>query len=213
MQDGEVELNLYVGARGDDAVMLRTHRVAVAPDGSFAFEDLPPGTGELIGMCDGWVSTREGLAESNWYTDEEGEERWREKWAHYQIDPVDHLEEPYVLQMEATGTVELTVVDPDGKPVEGARVLFWPNVHWTIGYSNIFLDRTWVAVTDVEGVALVENVPGGDVEHFAVQTREGYLMPLRTDRFGRESRNAWVDVPVGGRVQHTIGLAPAEEGE
>ena len=49
--NGEVELNLYVDGAGSGAVMLRTYRAAIEPDGSFTFAGLPPGEGEIIGMA------------------------------------------------------------------------------------------------------------------------------------------------------------------
>ena len=61
-----------------------------------------------------------------------------------------------------TATVEGRVTTAEtGDPVEGAQVHLWPNVHWACGFSNIFLDQTWSAATDVRGSALVLNVPGG----------------------------------------------------
>lgn len=210
VHDGQVELNLYV--QGDArAVMLRTYREDVAPDGTFAFTDLPPGAGEIIGLCDGWVSARTQLADSNWIEPrEEGEKRrWRRMWQLQQLDPAEHASEPYVLAMEPTADARITIEGPDGAPLAGAVVHAWPNVHWEIGYSEIFLERTWQATTDEDGVARLENLPGGDSVYLGVQTDAGYLLPrTRPDDDG--SRDAKVELVAGETAETTIRMDPPE---
>jgi len=208
--NGEVELNLYVGGRGDASVMLRTYRVDVQSDGSFAFEGLPPGAGEIIGLCDGWVSARERLADSNWIEPEtEGERRrWVPLWGLQQLDPAAYAEDPYVLAMEPTGHARITVLDPDGGALAGATVSSWPNIHWSIGYSNIFLDRTWQAVTDDDGVALLENMPGEGLTFLGVTTKEGYLMPLTKDG---SDRGVSVELAPGETASLTVRMDQPED--
>lgn len=210
VMNGEVELNLYVGRRGGPGVMLRSHRAEVQPDGTFRFDALPPGRGEIIGLCDGWSSAPTRLADSNWYEDENGQRGWRPMWELQQVDPADHEDVPFVLAMARTADAAVTVLDPEGEPVAGASVAFWPNVQWSIGYSQIFLEREWNAITNAEGVALVTNMPAEDAAYFAVTTDEGYLMPLR-ERGANESRSALADLAPGETAEVTLRMDPPED--
>ena len=101
------------------------------------------------------------------------------------------------------------MLDPDGEPIEGATVTSWPNVHWSIGYSSIFLDRRWQATTNVDGVALLENMPGEGRTHLGVYTDEQFRMPRqRPDDEG--SRGASVELSAGATARLTVRLDPPE---
>jgi hypothetical protein len=39
-------------------MMSREFTAEVRPDGSFEFESIPPGAGQIIGICNGWASAR-----------------------------------------------------------------------------------------------------------------------------------------------------------
>jgi hypothetical protein len=189
--DGRLRVGVqHVGA-GWQSKLLETHDAEIAPDGSFVVEGLGPGKTEVIALAAGWssapvhVDDPEGLA--------------------LQSVPPDG-EEDFVLRMQPTAAVDLTVLGPDGAPVEGARISMWPNVHWATGFSNIFMDDPWGAVTDASGRARVENLPAGDDEGVAVRAT-GLLMPEH-ERGGR--RQTWVDLAPGGTTELTVRLEAAE---
>ncbi|MEM1453153.1 MAG: RNA polymerase sigma factor [Planctomycetota bacterium] len=169
IEKGEVELNLYVDTGHPGSEMLRTYRVEVAEDGTFELRDLPPGRGEMIGICSGWAS-RQVLAVSD-------DPNATEKRQHQHVEADA---ETFELLMEPTGTVELTLVDPTGSPVEGAFIQCSPNVHWAIGYANIFMGRNPVGRTNAEGVAVIEDLPGGAATPVSVNTNGRFRLPCRT---------------------------------
>ena len=200
--NGQVELNLYSGGGDDLARISRSYHQKIAADGSFAFDDLPPGTGEIIGMCDGWVSERLELTEEPPASGEAAPlMHWQREFELQQLDPAAHEEEPFVVQMVPSAHAEITVLDPDGEPLADARVISWPNVHWSVGYSTIFLNRTWESSTNVQGVARLENMPGEGRTYLGVHTTEGYLMPLRPDG---SNRGIMIELAPGETAQETV---------
>lgn len=193
--NGEVLLNLYVGnpdRSGPKA--LRTYGAPVDAGGNFTLDGLPPGRGEIIGMCEGWVSSR---------PESVGEDALELQ----QVDPSS--DEPFVLAMEPTARLELLVLDPDGKPVEGAQVHMWPNVHWSIGYAQMFLEREWQALTDAAGRAEIVNIPAGN-EHLAIAA-EGLCLPRILTKWGSERRHAEATLIAGETTTLELRLETCEE--
>lgn len=190
------EVRVAVQHSGDDwsAALFETFSAEVAADGTFSFPELPLGTTEIIGMCDGWSSLllRDG-------EEEDGEILQR--------IPEDQ-EADFVLLMEPTASAFLRVLDPTGKPVKGAVVTMWPNVFWGVGFSNIFLDRTWATTTDADGRARLTNLPPVLEETVNVQA-QGFLLPLLEDR---NRRQATIDLSPGRATELTLRLErpPAE---
>ena len=163
--------------------LLEIRDATVAADGTFLFEGLPPGKVEIIGLCDGWSSD---------FANSDADEQ-----ALQSTDSANDGE--FVLHMRRTAHVEVTVLDPEGAPFQGARVVMWPNVHWASGFSNIFLDQEWTAVTNANGTALLSNLPANLDEGVAVIAK-GFQMALDE---GRGRRQAWVDLGVGmGAAKH-----------
>jgi len=208
---GEVELNLYHGNRRTEAVFLRTFRAPIAADGSFRLMNLPPGGGEMIGLCEGWVSAlvlrpkQETEELPPWEVPHEPEPGLQQ----VSLESSGSDAEPFVLRMERTARVEITVEDPAGEPLEGAIISMWPNVFWTIGWSGLFLDREWTALTDRRGIAVIENVPPGAREGLHV-AHPGLRMPLQ-DSWGQARRQAQVDLAPGDAARITIRLEKDEE--
>lgn len=83
------------------------------PDGSFVFPSMPrSGEVQLIVVCDGWLSKTTNPA------------------AHFVEGQVFNLEPGEVdvtVEMEKTGTLDLTVVGADGKPFNSGKISSWPN--------------------------------------------------------------------------------------
>jgi hypothetical protein len=190
VQHGEVLLSLALNRAGDRSGPrgMRLFHGDVNADGTFALAGLPPGAGEIIGMCDGWVS-RQPPAE---LTPGEPEPKYRAPVLQT-VDPA--LGEPFVLAMEPTARLELDVFGPGDEPVEGASIQMWPNVHWSSGYSNIFLDRQWIVATDAEGHAVVENLPPGK-ENLAV-IHSKFCLPTQTTSWGAKRREADATLTAG----------------
>ncbi|MEM8713229.1 MAG: hypothetical protein AAGG01_19975, partial [Planctomycetota bacterium] len=116
--------------------------------------------------------------------------------------------EPFVLAMEPTGLLEVVVTAPDGKPLEGATVYCSPNVRWSGGYSDIFLDRTARSKTNAQGLAILENLPAEEEIHVGVYTKEGYLIPQST--FGNRSARLLIStIQSGEKTQLAVQLDPA----
>jgi len=163
--DGEVQLEIYVGIDGEEGPQISSaYSAEVAPDGTFELADLPPGRGEMIGICEGWVSSlvsrRTAAGESD---------GWLQ-----QVDP--SVDDGFVLRMERTASLEVTVLGPRGNPVPEAVVSLSPNVAWSSGGTGLFLDRTWTRTTGADGVALIENLPPEPVELYWVR-HPGLRMP------------------------------------
>ena len=123
-----------------------------------------------------------------------------------------------MLRMEPAAGLEVTVLDPAGVPLEGARVRMSPNVHWKTGYAELFVEaqdpqemvrRRWRAGTSGSGVAVLANLPPKDREGVIV-TYSGLRMPMVTTPWGVETRGAWIDLKSGEGAVLTVRL---EEGE
>jgi hypothetical protein len=112
--------------------------------------------------------------------------------------------------MERTARIELLVLGPEGEPVEGAMIHMWPNVHWSNGYSQIFLDREWSAVTDNSGHAEIENLPA-DEERLAV-VHGSLCLPMRVTSWGASRRDAEAQLVAGETTPLELRLEACGEG-
>ena len=180
---GEVLLNLQFGLGSDRGPrMMRSYSAPIGSDGSFAFVDLPPGDGQVIALCDGWSSERVVTRDPEWLgvagEDLSGDaleaaidraiERLGDR-ARVAQPVAPGTTKEFVLRMEPTATLRVTLRAPGGEPAAGAKVSCWPNVFWRSGFSQVFLNREYGAVSDAAGVATVANLPPGEawfgVEH------------------------------------------------
>jgi len=168
----------------------------VNPDGTFVFEALPAGDVEMIVLCDGYVSKNDPANTSA------GSRRTP------QIFTLVDQDRDVVVSMERTATCEILISDDMGRPLENAKVSFWPNVLWGGRGSTVFAtyplnsedsfrqrsppdwgkaakmeERLYTATSDKQGVAVVTNLPAyGKQQSFAVEHAE-FEMPV--DRSGR----------------------------
>ncbi len=203
VSNGAVALVLGVGSGWGTPCMMRLFRAPIAADGSFELDGLPPGAGEIVGACDGWVSRavpQPAAAEGD--PPRTGPQRVESA-----------AEGPVVLRMERAASVEVLVLDPRGAPVPGAALWMWPNVHWRNGYSSIFLDRTFAAATDEQGLALLEGLPANDDEGLAIQ-HSAYQLPLKAGPWGGEPRRQeWVQLVAGETTRLELRLEELAEEE
>ena len=164
---GHVKVNLHASEGG---VGLDTsHEAPVAADGTFELRGLRQASGQVIALCEGWVSKRvppRTLAESRWSVSPDATpaqvaaalERARaEERIAQPVDVQPGVE--LLVEMELAGGLEVRVVDETGAPLAGVRVSAWPNVLWHGVGSQIFPWGDWSAETDGQGVARIVDLP------------------------------------------------------
>ncbi len=124
--------------------------VAIDEDGSFEIPSVPRG-GEMqiIVTCDGWLS-KTILPPPPKDADAQGRD-FPITQIQGQIIQLDKDSErmDVTIEMEPTGTIELTVLDPEGKPLPEGEVSSWPNQrHWKGG--STLLGRHFRTMTMIE---------------------------------------------------------------
>jgi beta-lactamase regulating signal transducer with metallopeptidase domain/parvulin-like peptidyl-prolyl isomerase len=128
----------------DKGIWAWSSAAEVRDDGTFVIESVPPDmTLQLVGLCDGWITrstTREEFKDYAWHDG---------FWSRYpavddrttslipRLYYVQNRTVKLVLPMERTGSCEVAVVDDEQNPIEGASVIFNPNVQWFNWGSNI----------------------------------------------------------------------------
>lgn len=171
--DGHVMIDLHHALESSAPSINQTFEAPVHEDGTFEVPELPPGRGQIIALCRGWVSRRtrvDSLAEVGMYyrgrdlsPSEIEEALQRAGDRAYQAQRISvNSSAPIVVLMEPTGILEVTVSRQDGSPVAGAMVSISPNVYWTGVGSTIFPWGRWAAETDASGRARIEDVPPND---------------------------------------------------
>ncbi len=156
---GRVMLDLHEGGlASNEPTLARRFEAEVASDGSFVVEGLPPGSGQIIALSDGWVSRRT-LADS---FDASAEAEPRDVDFVPQRVDVPQSTTPFLVAMHRTGSVEVTVRAEDGTPLANAYVGASPNVHFEGVGAIIFPWREWHAATDASGVARIDDLEPTD---------------------------------------------------
>lgn len=178
----------------------------IGEDGSFEIHGLPPGSLEVIALCDGYVSTN-------------GPGKY-----HF------HYPQKYVLGtndvsitvgMERTAWLEVRVFDVDEHPLKDATVSLWPNARYG-EWSAVILGcdcyntadsllpnspprafRGWAssftAKTDGSGVARIPNLPV-EASEFSVEHPEWALPPV-ADAIGQKRREQTITL-IRGETNH-----------
>ena len=114
----------------EDPTLLWHDWAPIQPDGGFRFASIPRGGFvQLLAVCDGWV------AETNF---DEANDHFvmGQKFDVQQQDAVDA-----VVQMEPTGILDITVVDPQGQPLGEGSVACSPNQAVWMGGSTLLGQR------------------------------------------------------------------------
>ncbi len=149
--NGRVTTALHNGRVDWDAPVLFDMRDAdIAADGTFEIEEAPPQFLDVVAVCDGWSSTPPPV--------EPGRE-WMDRIQRF---GPDELEDEVVVAMQPTASLELTFLDPDGRPLSDAWVILNPNVHWNAGYATILFGEGVSARSDAAGRAVIQNLLPGD---------------------------------------------------
>jgi len=168
--DGHVKVNLH--ASRAHLGLSSEHDATIAADGTFVIEGVRPASGQIIAVCDGWVSklvpprtleqTRMNLSANASETEREvalARARETERIA----QPIDVANgETLVVEMEPTGGLEVLVVDEQGAPLAGASVSCSPNVYFVGVGSSLFPWHEWQAVSDANGLARIAHLPPDD---------------------------------------------------
>jgi len=189
--EGEVMVNqLFVGDERSGAH--RTQRAKIEADGTFVLSNLPPGKGEIIGLCDGWASRTEPGTRPHQII----------------LQQFEAGDEDFVLEMDQTADFTLEILGPGGEPLPGAELSCWPNVRWSNSVAQIFLERTFTARADSSGVARLTGLPAGETP-FSV-TYEELVLPA-TDKGGYVSRSRSAQFEVGQELRRTVRLVSRDD--
>jgi hypothetical protein len=171
---GHVQLVLTSGGLGDSPINLSDrYEAPIDADGSFVIQDVRPGEGQIFALCSGWASIKT-LADDPSQLGmrlygEVTEERKREALARQgqgafilQRAQVPQVEAPFVVLMQRTSSLEVTILGPDGAPLESALLSASPNVQVMGVGSWIHPWREWTAKTGPNGVARIDDLPAPD---------------------------------------------------
>ncbi len=194
-----------VAERGESMFALVWQSYAeVDQQGNFTLEPMPPGTLQVIALCDGYMAKADdppaGTTEAELWTKLSGRPQT------FELD--DELTE-ITVAMTPTATAVVRLLSPQGEPVPKTRISFNPNVFWKHGYAQIYccpLTSSWKAMldptsireqpfdastlpfsaeTDAEGMAVVANLPPGPQSfgfaHDQFQLAERRENPLHND--------------------------------
>lgn len=209
VRNGRVCINVYVtGKDGSSVAPQWSGWRPLHADGTFVFESLPPGDLEIVGLCDGHISSN-GAGRPGVGTGQRIPQSF----------PLTGREQRITLVMELTAACEIAVLDEAGQPLAGARAGFWPNVLWGGNGSSVFADNLYNsedyfrksetpdskgiremtkddfhATSGTNGVALVRNLPSGNQDYSLSHT--SYDMPLNRTA-GSASRSASVTLSAG----------------
>ncbi len=195
----------------------------VHQDGTFALGSVPTGKLALMGLCDGFVS-KNPPDQPNPF-----------QYGLPQLFRIEGERTQVELIMEPAATCEITVLDPQGEPVEGARVGFAPNAEWWGRYRQIFArrlgsfeetcrmtesqlrqyrlskltERPFAAETDAQGLAVVRNLPCVNPRpRFTVQHPQYELPEVTGGVVGFPERRARIDVAPGKTSRMTVRVQP-----
>jgi len=209
VRNGRVCVHLFEeGHDGDSSAPVWAGWRRVSADGTFVFESLPPGRMEIIGLCDGFVSS-DGPP-------------WNGRKTGLRVPQqiaISGFVQKVTLEMETAASCEVTVLDDAGQPLAGARASFWPNILWGGNGSSVFgsdlfnsedffrdgAPADWSAirklteddfrtVSDSNGIAHVRNLPAGNQSYSVSHTN--YAMPI-SRAGGGATRSASVDLSSG----------------
>ena len=196
----------------------------VRQDGAFTFDSLPPGKLALVGLCDGFASKNP--------PDQPNPSRCSLP----QLFRIEGERTQVELAMERAATCEITVLNPQGEPVEGAQVGFNPGAEWWGRHYQMFArrlgpsseetcrmtasqlrqhllsklnERPFAAETDAQGLAVVRNLPCANSRpHFTVQHPQYELPEVPGGVVGFPERRAQIDVAPGKTSRVTVSVQP-----
>jgi hypothetical protein len=212
--DGHVMLGIQRGGReaGEPSIH-RRFETAIRADGTFSIEHLPRGHGQVFALCRGWVSKRT-LADSALdagihFSGEVTPQREAEAIAEmgdraFQLPRVDvpPATRPFVIAMERTATIEVTVKREDGSVLANSTVSVSPNIVLIGVGAQIAPWRIWYVSTNSAGMARIEDLPPTPTLWFRAQHADYQLS--KPDR----ERPPSIDARSGETTRADIVLEP-----
>lgn len=107
----------------EDPSLTWTEWSPINEDGSFVLKSIPPsGKVQIIAVCDDWVSITEPKHQA---------------FVKGQLFDIDDAVLHPIVEMEETGTLEVSVSLPSGEALTSGRVSSWPNQQYYLGGSTI----------------------------------------------------------------------------
>ncbi|MCY2960121.1 MAG: carboxypeptidase-like regulatory domain-containing protein [Planctomycetota bacterium] len=168
---GKVMLTIQEGGKAGSGTCLGDiYNADVRADGTFTFQDLPRGRGYVFALAKDAVSktvrpatlAEAGitLAPGASKVDEERALRdLGDRSVLLQRAEVPSGTTPFVVEMQPTGSVEVLVTGPDGRPVAEANVDVSPNVRIPVVGSILVPWRDWNGRADALGIARFDDLP------------------------------------------------------
>lgn len=194
----------------DNSLIWRTLS-PVEPDGTFLLKNVPAGDVWAVGFCNGYISQNQDPEKRNDFR--------------VQAQLLASLWGTPELQMAKSGTAEILVLSPEGKPVENARVSFGPNMvfgdgcmlldedstsvdglrHWLKNFGPVWQKRAnrFSAKTGSDGIVRIPELPAGN-QRFGI-TAEHLQMPL-VPSFGAHRRESNIQINPGELSKKTVTL-------
>lgn len=184
----------------------------VAADGGFVIGSLPAGDLEITALCEGYVSTN-------------GPGQHALRYPQRHVLGTNDL--AIVMGMEPTVRLEVSVTDPDGRPLKDVRVTTWPNVRYGEWAATLLMsdcvntadqllgryepESMWgqrvpdfEGTSDGTGVAVLANLPA-TVNSLNVEHPE-FELPAVNDNAGRKQRRASFTLTAGQTNRLSIQL-------
>lgn len=202
IRNGKVQVNMINQPRSSSLSNLlrspqsvhRTYDALIDEQGFFSISNLPKGYGEIIALCEGWITT---------------EDLNLETYQRNQHFDLQQNGQEITVQMEQTATLKGQVINPQLKPVLNAKVRLWPNVYWGNGYSSVFMDLDFSSTTDTEGNFFIQNLPGRKDSTYTVESDEYELIPVQDNLlYKRVRRVRSVDLSPGETEDIKIEVVP-----
>jgi hypothetical protein len=166
----------------------------IAPDGTFELKGLPQGPGEIIGLCDGYIAAHRAPNAPPYQQNQR-----------YILERSP--QDVFVLNMVPAGNLRVRIVNSSGQPLPGAKLMAWPNVTWSVGLSQMYLDaKLWNATADSLGYALIKGLRPGSQPYTA--SAKGWGLPVTLDGAGRASRSTAAAIMPGQTTELVATLEP-----
>ena len=218
VEDGRVVAHVWPIGRSPQSDPPQWHAwTRVREDGTFEIGPLPNGELEVVAICNGFVSVIGP-----------GQHSFRYPQKH--VLKTNDIE--ITIDMEPTVRLELTVLDDQGRPVEGAQISTWPNVRYgdwaaTILASDCYNTHDWLrgsswrggdnwsrsvpdfgGTSDATGVAVLPNLPS-DVTSFSLVHTQ-YALPVVTEPGGEKHRTGKVTLTPGRTNRVSVYVEPGK---
>ena len=177
-------------------------RTEISEDGSFVFESLPPDEViQLIAVCDDWVPANPILGDLLKHFPE-GKGQLANNWGGlphiFQLPEKAGQKIDVKLKMIPARSVKVTVNDPEGKPISGAKIYTYPNQYFFNRGSQLLgaaystseqlskpdakpkkFEPRFFGKTDDNGIAILHDLPPKSRSSQMLDiSSEGYELPI-----------------------------------